>query len=84
MPESTTTTYALLRSVHESKVHLLVPADRIDALPDPHRTRGPWQVIRRGEVARLLPQFRAGLAADGSVLIEADVAVVQVECAGEV
>ena len=73
------TTYALLRSVSDGRVHLLVPADRLDALPDPHRTRGPWQVLHRGEVSNLLPDYRARLAADGAVLIEAPVSVVRVE-----
>jgi len=72
-------TYALLRSVHSSHVHLLVPADRLDALPDPHRTRGPWQALTRGDVANLEPRYRAQLEAEGSVLIEAAVSVVRVE-----
>lgn len=72
-------TYALHRSVHSSHVHLLVQADRIDALPEPPRTRGPWQVLTRGEVANLRPDYRASLDADGAVLIEARVSVVRVE-----
>lgn len=74
-------TYVLLRSVSDNKVHLLVRAAAIDALPDPHRTRGPWQVMRRGEVADLDPGYRARLADDGAVLIEAPVSVVRVETA---
>lgn len=71
-------TYAPLRSVRSSQTHLLVPADQLGSLPNPYRSRGPWQVLTRGDVADLRPDYRAGLEADGAVLIEAAVSVVRV------
>ena len=72
-------TYAALRSVHDSKVHLIVPVERIDNLPDPHRTRGPWQVLQRGAIGNLKAEYRLALARDGAVLVEQTAAIFRPE-----
>lgn len=40
------------------------------ALPDHIRQQGPWTGTFTGEVERLRPEYRLGLAHDGYVLIE--------------
>lgn len=71
--------YELSRAVHDKRLHVLNLEDRFDQLPDDVRRRGPWQVIRRGAVADLRPDYRLPLENGGHVVIETDIALLKIE-----
>jgi hypothetical protein len=48
-------------------------------LPDPVRHQGPWQVMGRGEIELLKPEFRLALARDGYLLGTCELAVFKPE-----
>lgn len=61
-------TYVLLRSHSDKHVHLLCRDGGFEALPDTVRHQGPWNVLQRGEIARLKLPYKVGLERDGYVL----------------
>ncbi len=52
--------------------HVICRRDRFyDDVPEAVRKRGPWQLVKSGEVMALLPEYRRTLARDGYVYVEA-------------
>ena len=72
--------YQTLRSVSDHHVHLICGAEEAFAdLPDHVRHLGPWQVMSRGEIELLKPEYRLALARDGYVLVQSELAVFKPE-----
>jgi hypothetical protein len=40
-------------------------------VPDHVRHQGPWQMMQRGDIAKLKPEYRLALARDGYALVGA-------------
>jgi hypothetical protein len=69
-----------LRSISDNHVHLICGEDEAFAdLPDHVRHLGPWQVMSRGEIEKLKPEFRLALARDGYALVTCELAVFKPE-----
>jgi hypothetical protein len=69
-----------LRSVSDNHVHLICEADEAFAdLPDHVRHQGPWQVMRRGEIEALKPEYRLALVRDGHALVTCELALFKPE-----
>jgi hypothetical protein len=72
--------YQTLRSVSDNHVHLICGVDEAFAdLPDHIRHQGPWQVMSRGEIDQLKPEYRLALARDGYALVKCELAVFKPE-----
>ena len=57
-------------SIHKDR-HVICREDEFyQAVPQEVRCRGPWQVLFRGEVMALRPEYRHALAKDGYCYIE--------------
>lgn len=72
--------YIALRGVNGSTQHVIVIDGTEGDLPDPVRTRGPWNVLQRGDVVNLRPEYRLALARDGYVAIDTPVPLFSPEC----
>ena len=57
--------YEAFGSTSDDHVHLIVRAGAFDVLPRLVRDQGPWQLVRRGEIARLKPSIVDELAEHG-------------------
>ena len=72
--------YQTLRSVSDNHVHLICGVEEAFAdLPDHVRHLGPWQVMSRGEIYKLKPEYRRALARDGYYLVKCELAVFKPE-----
>lgn len=60
--------YQVLRAVHAKSLHLICLEDGFDALPIEVRHRGPWSVIKRGDMANLAPQYAGEIERQGHAL----------------
>ena len=64
--------YERSRGSNDKHRHVLCREDQFyNIVPDGIRKRGPWQVITRGYVQSLKPEYRLALARDGWLYIEA-------------
>lgn len=66
--------YQALRSVTNSGVIVICRDGEFYSLPDNVRHRGPWQGLRRGDVANLKAEIRSELDGSGFVLLQTSVA----------
>ena len=64
--------FAILRSITDKEVHLISQAGGLEELPPEIRQRGPWQIVRKGDEARLKLHYRRALARDGYCLVGAE------------
>ena len=71
--------YQTLRSVTDNHVFVVCYDGRFDDLPDYIRRQGPWQVMHRGEIDKLKPEYRLALARDGYALVTCELAVFKPE-----
>ena len=67
--------YQTLRSVSDNQVHVICRDGEFESLPDAIRHQGPWQMMRRGKVDHLKPEYRLVLARDGYALVKCELAV---------
>ena len=68
--------YQTFRSVSDHHVFVLcLDGSFYERVPDDVRKQGPWQGQHRGEVERLKPEYRLGLARDGYALVRCEHAV---------
>ena len=67
--------YQCLRSVSDNHVHVICHDGEFDQLPDYIRHQGPWQLLRRGEIANLKRSYRLRLARFGFVLEHSELAL---------
>ena len=64
--------YELSRGSKDKDRHVLCREDEFYTIVPTHiRHRGPWQVLSRGDIEALKPEYRLALARDGWVYIEA-------------
>jgi hypothetical protein len=71
--------YAVLRSVSDNKVQLIIRDEGFEAVPQQIRALGPWQKTRSGEAERMKTHYRLMLAEQSFVFVYASVAVFMVE-----
>lgn len=71
--------YQALRSVSDSHVYVICRDGSFYDLPDYVRHRGPWQGMRRGEIASLKAEYWLDLTEQGFVLLRTTVAAFQSE-----
>jgi hypothetical protein len=73
--------YQTLRSVSDSHVFVICREGRFyEDLPDDVRRRGPWQGMRRGEVAHLRPELWLDLEEQGYVFVRSELVTFRPEC----
>ncbi len=72
-------TYQTLRSVSDNHVFVICRHGEFYACPEDVRKRGPWQMMQRGKVERLKPEYRLALARDGYALVTCELAVFKPE-----
>jgi hypothetical protein len=72
--------YQALRSVSDHHVFVVCRDGTFyELVPEEVRKRGPWQVMRRGEIEALKPEYRLALARDGYALVKCELAVFKPE-----
>jgi hypothetical protein len=71
--------YQALRSVSDNHVIVICRDGCFYELPDHVRHQGPWQGMRRGEIADLKPEYWLDLEEYGYVLVRTSLAAFQPE-----
>ena len=71
--------YQTLRSVSDHHVFVVCRDGFFYQLVEEVRKRGPWQVMKRGEIENLKPEYRLTVARDGYVLVRCKAAVFKPE-----
>jgi hypothetical protein len=50
-----------------------------ELVPEEVQHQGPWQMMQRGEIEKLKPEYRLALARDGYALVTCELAVFKPE-----
>ncbi len=72
--------YQTLRSVSDHHVFVVCrDGSFYELVPGDVRKQGPWQVMQRGEIDKLKPEYHLALARDDYALVRCELAVFKPE-----